>query len=107
MLKLHASSCQCFQNTTRAHEELRVFKEETSLIPFALIKHYTNGRYPRRIFKAYAGDISSGKPFSDDMSLESCKSPTAVLFDVDTGSISIVTVNTKEYHFDVLAISQG
>ncbi|GJY55134.1 hypothetical protein Tco_0446798, partial [Tanacetum coccineum] len=35
------------------------------------------------------------------------KSPTAVLFDDDTGRISIVTVNTKEYHSDVLARSQG
>ncbi|GJU19525.1 hypothetical protein Tco_1152867 [Tanacetum coccineum] len=34
--------------------------------------------------------------------IESCMSPTAVLFDVDTGRISIVTVNTKEYHYDVL-----
>ncbi|GJW14841.1 hypothetical protein Tco_0018974 [Tanacetum coccineum] len=39
--------------------------------------------------------------------IESCKSPTVVLFDVDTRRISIFTVNTKEYHFDVLAISQG
>nr|GEU29565.1 hypothetical protein [Tanacetum cinerariifolium] len=39
--------------------------------------------------------------------VESPKSPTAVLFDVDTGRISIVTVNTKEYHSDVLAKSQG
>ncbi|GJV68648.1 hypothetical protein Tco_1484157 [Tanacetum coccineum] len=29
---------------------------------------------------------------------ESCKSPTAVLFEVDTGRILFVTVNTKEYH---------
>ncbi|GJX65207.1 hypothetical protein Tco_0299550 [Tanacetum coccineum] len=29
-------------------------------------------------------------------------SPTAVLFDVDIERISIVTVNTKEYHSDVL-----
>ncbi|GJW42966.1 hypothetical protein Tco_0071765 [Tanacetum coccineum] len=34
-------------------------------------------------------------------------SPTAVLLDVDIGRISIVTVNTKEYHSDVLARSQG
>ncbi|GJT66724.1 hypothetical protein Tco_1018204, partial [Tanacetum coccineum] len=39
--------------------------------------------------------------------IESCKSPTTVLFDVDTERISIVTVNTKEYHSDVLARSQG
>ncbi|GJS55832.1 hypothetical protein Tco_0629194 [Tanacetum coccineum] len=38
--------------------------------------------------------------------IESRKLPTAVLFDVDTGRISIVTVNTKEYYFDVLARSQ-
>ncbi|GKC70238.1 hypothetical protein Tco_1116121 [Tanacetum coccineum] len=31
------------------------------------------------------------------------KSPTAELFDVDSGRISIVIVNTKEYHSDVLA----
>nr|GEX58724.1 hypothetical protein [Tanacetum cinerariifolium] len=68
MLKQHASSCQCCQNTTRTHEELRVFKEETSLIPFDLIKHYTNGCYPRRIFEAYSGDMSSGKAFPDDIS---------------------------------------
>ncbi|GKA81601.1 hypothetical protein Tco_0788293 [Tanacetum coccineum] len=35
------------------------------------------------------------------------QSPTVVLFDVDTGRISIVTVNTKEYHSDVMARSQG
>ncbi|GJX85897.1 hypothetical protein Tco_0336671, partial [Tanacetum coccineum] len=35
--------------------------------------------------------------------IESRKLPTAVLFDVDIGRISIVTVNTKEYHSDVLA----
>ncbi|GJR66397.1 hypothetical protein Tco_0012462 [Tanacetum coccineum] len=39
--------------------------------------------------------------------IESCKSPTIELFDVDSGRISIVTVNTKEYHSDVLARSQG
>ncbi|GJU63587.1 hypothetical protein Tco_1245422 [Tanacetum coccineum] len=36
--------------------------------------------------------------------IESRKPPTAELFDVDSGRISIVTVNTKEYHSDVLAI---
>nr|GEV18511.1 hypothetical protein [Tanacetum cinerariifolium] len=35
---------------------------------------------------------------------ESRKPPTAKLFDVDSGRISIVTMNTKEYHSDVLAI---
>ncbi|GKD23946.1 hypothetical protein Tco_1225649 [Tanacetum coccineum] len=35
--------------------------------------------------------------------IESRKSPTAELFDVDSGRISIITVNTKEYHLDVLA----
>ncbi|GKC17915.1 mutator type transposase, partial [Tanacetum coccineum] len=35
---------------------------------------------------------------------ESRKPPTAELFDVDSGRISIVIVNTKEYHSDVLAI---
>ncbi|GKE14644.1 hypothetical protein Tco_1422221, partial [Tanacetum coccineum] len=39
--------------------------------------------------------------------IKSCKSPTAELFDVDSRRISIVTVNTKEYHSDVLARSQG
>ncbi|GJY12166.1 hypothetical protein Tco_0381475 [Tanacetum coccineum] len=39
--------------------------------------------------------------------IESRKSPTAELFDVDSGRISIVTVNTKEHHSDVLAKSQG
>ncbi|GJV54400.1 hypothetical protein Tco_1450141 [Tanacetum coccineum] len=39
--------------------------------------------------------------------IESCKSPTTELFDVDSGRISIVTVNTKEYHSYVLAESQG
>ncbi|GJV48336.1 hypothetical protein Tco_1438548 [Tanacetum coccineum] len=33
---------------------------------------------------------------------ESCKSPTAELFDVDSRRISIVIVNTKEYHSDDL-----
>ncbi|GJT07833.1 hypothetical protein Tco_0842295 [Tanacetum coccineum] len=36
--------------------------------------------------------------------IESRKPPTAEMFDVDSGRISIVTVNTKEYHSDVLAI---
>ncbi|GJW90352.1 hypothetical protein Tco_0167905 [Tanacetum coccineum] len=35
--------------------------------------------------------------------IESCKPPIAELFDVDYGRISIVTMNTKEYHSDVLA----
>ncbi|GJZ27020.1 hypothetical protein Tco_0571273 [Tanacetum coccineum] len=39
--------------------------------------------------------------------IESCKSPTAKLFDVDSERISIIIVNTKEYHSDVLARSQG
>ncbi|GJT31071.1 putative reverse transcriptase domain-containing protein [Tanacetum coccineum] len=39
--------------------------------------------------------------------LESRKSPTKSLFDVGSSRISIVTVNTKEYHSDVLAESQG
>ncbi|GJT02419.1 hypothetical protein Tco_0823588 [Tanacetum coccineum] len=34
--------------------------------------------------------------------IESRKSPTVELFDVDSGRISIFTVNTKEYHSDVL-----
>ncbi|GJY45214.1 hypothetical protein Tco_0433427 [Tanacetum coccineum] len=34
---------------------------------------------------------------------ESRKSPTVELFDVDSGRISIITVNTKEYHSEVLA----
>ncbi|GJS21557.1 hypothetical protein Tco_0450189 [Tanacetum coccineum] len=36
--------------------------------------------------------------------IESRKPPTAELFDVDSGRISIVTANIKEYHSDVLAI---
>ncbi|GJS61236.1 hypothetical protein Tco_0656020 [Tanacetum coccineum] len=36
--------------------------------------------------------------------LESRKSPTAELFNVDSGRISIVTMNTKEYHSDDLAL---
>ncbi|GJQ93543.1 hypothetical protein Tco_0004682 [Tanacetum coccineum] len=36
--------------------------------------------------------------------IESRKSPTKILFDVGSRRISIVTVNTKEYHSDVLAI---
>ncbi|GKE08791.1 hypothetical protein Tco_1412342, partial [Tanacetum coccineum] len=36
--------------------------------------------------------------------IESRKPPTTELFDVDSGRISIVTMNTKEYHSDVLAI---
>ncbi|GJX81743.1 hypothetical protein Tco_0331224 [Tanacetum coccineum] len=39
--------------------------------------------------------------------IESRKLPTAELFDVDSERISIVIVNSKEYHSDVLAISQG
>ncbi|GJW98264.1 reverse transcriptase domain-containing protein [Tanacetum coccineum] len=36
--------------------------------------------------------------------IESRKPPIAELYDVDSGRIYIVTVNTKEYHSDVLAI---
>nr|GEV00656.1 putative reverse transcriptase domain-containing protein [Tanacetum cinerariifolium] len=39
--------------------------------------------------------------------IEPRKSPTAVLFDVGTRRIFIVTLNTKEYHSDVRARSQG
>ncbi|GJZ35967.1 hypothetical protein Tco_0581784 [Tanacetum coccineum] len=54
--------------------------------------------------------ISHHRCFLDDTSLihiESRKSPTAELFDVDSRRISIVTVNTEKYHSDVLARSQG
>ncbi|GKA94889.1 hypothetical protein Tco_0816927, partial [Tanacetum coccineum] len=33
---------------------------------------------------------------------ESRKSPTVEVFDVDSGGISIITMNTKEYHSEVL-----
>ncbi|GJY74874.1 hypothetical protein Tco_0479305 [Tanacetum coccineum] len=36
--------------------------------------------------------------------IESRKPPIVELFNVNSGRISIVTVNTKEYHYDVLAI---
>ncbi|GJX27237.1 hypothetical protein Tco_0233533, partial [Tanacetum coccineum] len=39
--------------------------------------------------------------------IESRKSPTKSLFDVGSSRISIFTVNTKEYHSDVLAIITG
>ncbi|GJX65536.1 hypothetical protein Tco_0299879 [Tanacetum coccineum] len=39
--------------------------------------------------------------------IESHKSPTKILFDIGSSRISIVTVNTKKYHSDVLARSQG
>ncbi|GJU27140.1 hypothetical protein Tco_1165761 [Tanacetum coccineum] len=39
--------------------------------------------------------------------IESHKSPTKSLFDVGSSMISIFTMNTKEYHSDVLAKSQG
>ncbi|GJU45468.1 hypothetical protein Tco_1202734 [Tanacetum coccineum] len=39
--------------------------------------------------------------------IESCKSPIESLFDVGLSRISIVTMNTKEYHSDVLAESHG
>nr|GEV98028.1 integrase, catalytic region, zinc finger, CCHC-type, peptidase aspartic, catalytic [Tanacetum cinerariifolium] len=42
---------------------------------------------------------------SQSRQYESRKTPTIELFDVDSRSISIVTVNTKEYHSDVLEIS--
>ncbi|GKD64080.1 hypothetical protein Tco_1306188, partial [Tanacetum coccineum] len=32
--------------------------------------------------------------------IESRKSPIAELFDVDSGRIPFITVNTKEYHFE-------
>ncbi|GJR25350.1 hypothetical protein Tco_1101582 [Tanacetum coccineum] len=37
--------------------------------------------------------------------IESRKPPTVELFDVDSGRISIVIVNTEEYNSDVLAIN--
>ncbi|GJW59422.1 hypothetical protein Tco_0108757 [Tanacetum coccineum] len=40
---------------------------------------------------------------SQSIQHKSRKSPTAELFDVDSERISIFTVNTKEYHSDVLA----
>ncbi|GJW99207.1 hypothetical protein Tco_0181015 [Tanacetum coccineum] len=51
-------------------------------------------------------DLNLNEPVTSSIYIESYKSPTAVLFDDDTGRISIVTVNTKEYHSDVLARSQ-
>ncbi|GJT43627.1 hypothetical protein Tco_0952342 [Tanacetum coccineum] len=39
--------------------------------------------------------------------IESRKSPIAELFDVDSRRTSIVIVNTKEYHSDILEKSQG
>ncbi|GJR03432.1 hypothetical protein Tco_0526416 [Tanacetum coccineum] len=44
------------------------------------------------------------EPFSPKHLKADNTSPTAELFDVDSGRISIVTMNTKEYHSDVLAI---
>ncbi|GJS08971.1 hypothetical protein Tco_0365767 [Tanacetum coccineum] len=62
---------------------------------------------------SYAIDLScmfrpkSISSFTSLIHIESRNSPTAVLFDVDTGRISIVTMNTKEHHSDILAKSQG
>ncbi|GKD43739.1 hypothetical protein Tco_1268384 [Tanacetum coccineum] len=39
--------------------------------------------------------------------IEPRQSPTGSLFDVGSSRISIITVNTREYHSDVLAESQG
>ncbi|GKA55192.1 hypothetical protein Tco_0754141 [Tanacetum coccineum] len=39
--------------------------------------------------------------------IESRKPPTKSLFDVDSSRISIIIVNTKKHHSDVLAVSQG
>ncbi|GJV07467.1 hypothetical protein Tco_1345123 [Tanacetum coccineum] len=39
--------------------------------------------------------------------IESRKPPTKSLFNVDSSRISIVIMNTKEHHSDVLAVSQG
>ncbi|GJX86460.1 hypothetical protein Tco_0337234 [Tanacetum coccineum] len=50
------------------------------------------------------GGNDNGNVDTSLIHLESRKSPTAELFDLESGRISIVTVNTKEYHFDVLAI---
>ncbi|GKA91120.1 hypothetical protein Tco_0812990 [Tanacetum coccineum] len=48
-------------------------------------------------------DQSVSKQTTRWIYIESRKSPTAELFDVDSGRIFIVTVNTKEYHSVVLA----
>ncbi|GKB26029.1 hypothetical protein Tco_0865430 [Tanacetum coccineum] len=39
--------------------------------------------------------------------IESRKPPTKSLFNVDSSRISIIIMNTKERHSDVLAVSQG
>ncbi|GJW20747.1 retrovirus-related pol polyprotein from transposon TNT 1-94 [Tanacetum coccineum] len=57
---------------------------------------------PKAWFAAALAVLVTGA--SQSKQNESCEPPTAELFDVDSGRISIVTVNTKEYHSDVLAI---
>ncbi|GJT40699.1 hypothetical protein Tco_0940564 [Tanacetum coccineum] len=56
---------------------------------------------------AYSGVLDYGASQSRQhhlIHIESRKSPTKSLFDVGSRRISIFTVNTKEYHSDVLAI---
>ncbi|GKC41670.1 hypothetical protein Tco_1059392 [Tanacetum coccineum] len=50
---------------------------------------------------------STGMRASQSRQHESRKLPTKSLFDVDSSRISIIIVNTKEHHSDVLAVSQG
>ncbi|GJW64250.1 retrovirus-related pol polyprotein from transposon TNT 1-94 [Tanacetum coccineum] len=71
------------------------------------LKGYSDSDYARRNigFATVLAILVTGA--SQSRQHESCKSPTAELFDVDSGKISIVNVNTKEYHSNVLARSQG
>ncbi|GKB95936.1 hypothetical protein Tco_0982073 [Tanacetum coccineum] len=52
-------------------------------------------------------EVSQSRQHDKSESDKYRKSPTTELFDGDSGKISIFTVNTKEYHSDVLEKLQG
>ncbi|GKB20664.1 hypothetical protein Tco_0854587 [Tanacetum coccineum] len=83
---------------TSSSGSIRALKQETRELDVERMQNEDSQDQLRRNYPAVITSL---------IHIESRKSPTAVLFDVDTRRIFIVSVNTKEYHFDVLAKSQG
>ncbi|GJX23897.1 retrotransposon protein, putative, ty1-copia subclass [Tanacetum coccineum] len=80
----------------------RVWKLKCSIYG---LNYWDNMWYQSQGFTAILAVLVTGA--SQSRQHKSCKSSIAVLFDDVTGMISIVTVNIKEYHSNVLARSQG
>ncbi|GJS82542.1 hypothetical protein Tco_0749083 [Tanacetum coccineum] len=66
-----------------------------------------DGAWCGKCVKLTLSSTSLEKMVDIKQEVQNTKSPTTVLFDVDTRRISIITVNTTEYHSDVLERSQG